>query len=88
MIFGIDVLMNGEIGIKKQHFVLGYAFVYARVYVYVYRVSVMTRVILGTLDWALQVPFSVTVIAGSTIDLARRDVDFLKSVCIEVDGRS
>jgi len=47
--------MNCEIRIKKQHFVLEYVFVYARVYVYVYRISVMTRVKLGAVDWALQV---------------------------------
>lgn len=37
--FGIGVLMDGKIGIKKQHFVLEYAFVYARVYICVSFIS-------------------------------------------------
>jgi len=55
---------------------------YMRVCIYVYRVSVMTLVILGSVEGALPVAWCVTVIAGSTIDLARRDLDFLRSVCI------
>jgi hypothetical protein len=51
---------------------------------YVYRVSVRERVILGIDSSTLQVAQGVTMIAGSTTDWARRDLDFLKSVCNEV----